>query len=396
MAADKNDVLSGLDVKMKPVSLREMVETTIEWFAIHSTQILVAAAAGIFIYLLLAAARKLGKRLKHKPGEALGLSAVIGGAVARTTHFFMVMASARLVASYASPPALLLSTISFLFIISAAFQAAIWAREIILGLIERRAGEDGQGETLANAMGIIRVLVTFAVFAIAVIVVLDNLGVNVTGLVAGLGIGGIAIGLAAQGIFSDLFAALSIIFDKPFRRGEIISYDTTTARVEKIGLKSTRLRAVTGERKIISNANLLQKEITSLQTLVQRRVTFALGVIYQTPIEVAMGIPDLLRGVVEKEGLTFVHCGMIAFGQSSLDYELAFDVPDPDRQDYFMTRHKMALAVLKAFNDAGIEFAYPTQTTFTSAPDGTMIMPYPPAAQDVTGTKYGETKRGEA
>jgi small-conductance mechanosensitive channel len=99
---------------------------------------------------------------------------------------------------------------------------------------------------------------------------------------------------------------------------------------------------------------------------------------------------------VEKEGLTFVHCGMIAFGQSSLDYELAFDVPDPDRQDYFMTRHKMALAVLKAFNDAGIEFAYPTQTTFTSAPDGTMIMPYPPAAQDVTGTKYGETKRREA
>src|SRR3546814_15663227 len=92
---------------------------------------------------------------------------------------------------------------------------------------------------------------------------LENLGVNGTGLVAGLGIGGIAIGLAAQGIFSDLFAALSIIFDKPFRQGEVITYDQTTARVERIGLKSTHLRAMSGEKKVISNANLLQKEITS-------------------------------------------------------------------------------------------------------------------------------------
>src|SRR3546814_6955493 len=119
-------------------------------------------------------------------------------------------------------------------------------------------------------MGIIRVIVTFVLFAIAAVVVLDNLGVNVTGLVAGLGIGGIAIGLAAQGIFSDLFAALSIIFDKPFLKGETINYDQTTATVERIGLKSTRLRAITGEKKIISNTNLLGKEITSYVDLDHR------------------------------------------------------------------------------------------------------------------------------
>src|SRR3546814_15856712 len=110
---------------------------------------------------------------------------------------------------------------------------AIWAREIILGLVERRTTAD-ESQSLANAMGLIRVLVTFALFAIALIVVLDNLGVNVTGLVAGLGIGGIAIGLAAQVIFSDLFAALSIIFAKPFRQGEVITYDQTHARVDRI------------------------------------------------------------------------------------------------------------------------------------------------------------------
>jgi small-conductance mechanosensitive channel len=220
------------------------------------------------------------------------------------------------------------------------------------------------------------VLVSVALFAIAAIVVLDNLGVNVTGLVAGLGIGGIAIGLAAQGIFSDLFAALSIIFDKPFRRGEIIQFDQTTARVERIGLKSTRLRAMSGERKVVSNANLLQKEITSLQTLTQRRVTYAIGIIYQTPEDKAEAIPAMLKEIVEAEGLIFVNAGIIAFGASSLDYQLNFDVPDPDHHDYFLMRHRIGLAIWKRFNAEAIEFAYPTQTSFTAAPDGRAVMPY--------------------
>lgn len=356
----------------------EMWRSTSDWFAVHYVQIIVAIGAGVLIYLLLAALRSFGKRWRGTRGDPLGYANVLGRAVARTSHFFMVMVAAKLVAGYADPPAVLFKTIAFLFTIAAVLQGAIWAREIILGLIERKTlAEDGQGETLANAMGLIRVLVTFALFAIATIVVLDNLGVNVTGLVAGLGIGGIAIGLAAQGIFSDLFAALSIIFDKPFRRGEIITYDQTTARVEKIGLKSTRLRAMSGEKKVISNANLLQKEITSLQTLIQRRVTFAIGIIYQTPEEKAEAIPEMLREIVEAEGFIFVNAGLVRFGASSLDYEVNFDVPDPDTHDYFLARHRMGLAIWKRFNAEGIEFAYPTQTSFTAAPDGRTIMPYP-------------------
>ncbi len=365
-------------IEVRALSMREMWDSTIAWFSTHSLQILIAIGAGVALYMLLTALRQVGKRWRGKPGDTLGFANVAGRAVARTTHFFMVMVAARLVAGYARPPELLFKTIVFLFTIAAVFQVALWTREIVLGLIERRTlAEDGQGETLANAMGLIRVLVTVALFAIALIVVLDNLGVNVTGLVAGLGIGGIAIGLAAQGIFSDLFAALSIIFDKPFRRGEVITYDQTTARVEKIGLKSTRLRAMTGEKKVISNANLLQKEITSLQTLTQRRVTFALGIVYQTPEEKAEAIPALLRRIVEDEGFLFVNAGLVRFGASSLDYELNFDVPDPDTHDYFQARHRIGLSIWKRFNAEGIEFAYPTQTSFTAAPDGRMIMPYP-------------------
>lgn len=381
MAAKQDPALP--EIAVPPPNLGEMWHATVTWFSVHSLQILIAVGAGVLIYLAVAGLKGFGRRITGKPGDTLGLSNVIGRAIARTTHFFMVMVAARLVVSYANPPQVVLKTVAFLFTIAAVFQSAIWAREIILGLIERRtSADDGHGETLANAMGLIRVLVTFALFAIAVIVVLDNLGVNVTGLVAGLGIGGIAIGLAAQGIFSDLFAALSIIFDKPFRRGEVITYDQTTARVEKIGLKSTRLRAMSGEKKVISNANLLQKEITSLQTLAQRRVTFALAIIYQTPDEKADAIPDMLREIVEAEHFYFVHAGLVRFGASSLDYELAFDVPDPDRHDYFLSRHRVGLAIWKRFKAEGIEFAYPTQTSFTAAPDGSAIMPYPESARE--------------
>jgi small-conductance mechanosensitive channel len=373
--ADKSD--TTLDINVPAPDLREMWHGTIAWFQVHYLQILIAIGVGVLIYLALAALRELGKRHKGNRGDPMGYANVLGRAAARTTHYFMVLVAARLVVGYADAPPSLAKTISFLFTIATVLQAALWAREIILGLIERKTlAQDGGGETLANAMGLIRVLVSVALFAIAAIVVLDNLGVNVTGLVAGLGIGGIAIGLAAQGIFSDLFAALSIIFDKPFRRGEIIQFDQTTARVERIGLKSTRLRAMSGERKVVSNANLLQKEITSLQTLTQRRVTYAIGIIYQTPEDKAEAIPAMLKEIVEAEGLIFVNAGIIAFGASSLDYQLNFDVPDPDHHDYFLMRHRIGLAIWKRFNAEAIEFAYPTQTSFTAAPDGRAVMPY--------------------
>jgi small-conductance mechanosensitive channel len=362
---------------LRAPDIQAMWRDTSDWLSAHYVQILIAIGAGIVIYLLLATLKGLGKRYKGTRGDTIGYTNVLGRTVAKTTHFFMVMVSARLVVGYADAPPALYRTVIFLFTIATVLQGAIWAREVILGLIERRTlAEDGQGETLANAMGLIRVLVTVALFAVAAIMVLDNLGVNVTGLVAGLGIGGIAIGLAAQGIFSDLFAALSIIFDKPFRRGESISYDTTTATVEKIGLKSTRLRALTGEKKVISNANLLQKEITSYQTLDHRRLKFAIGVIYQTPPDVAEQIPDILKGIVDDLGGTFVRSGFVGFGASSLDFELEFEVYLPGWDDIYKIRHNIGLAILRQFNERGIEFAYPTQTTFTAAPDGRMIMPY--------------------
>lgn len=360
----------------QPFALRTFWDQTLAWWSDHATQIVIAVAAGTVIYLILAAIRQFGQRLRDRPGDTLTLTHVAGRVFAKTTHLFMALAAAKLVAGFANPPAVVATTIGFLFTLSAVFQGAFWVRAAILGMVEIKAGADDNSDTLANAMGIIKILVSVALFAVAAIVVLDNLGVNVTGLVAGLGIGGIAIGLAAQGIFSDLFAALSIIFDKPFRRGETIHYDATTATVERIGLKSTRLRAVTGEKKVMSNTNLLQKEITSYQALDHRRIKFAIGVIYQTDPDRAERIPDILRDIIEGLGGTFVRSGFVGFGASSLDFEVEFDVYLPDWDAVYQVRHRIGIGILKRFNAEGLEFAYPTQTTFTAAPDGRMIMPY--------------------
>ncbi len=346
-----------------------------DWLSVHWSDVGIAVIAALVIYLVLNSIRGLGARLARRR-SGMGLPTVAGRAIARTSHPFMALAAARLVMGYANPPDWLADTIAFLFTVVAAFQVALWLREIVLGLVERHADADAGSETLINAMGIIRLLVSVALFAIAIVVVLDNVGVNVTGLVAGLGIGGIAIGLAAQGIFADLFAALSIIFDKPFRKGETVAYDATTATVERIGLKSTRLRAITGEKKIISNTQLLNKELTSYAGLDHRRIRFAIGVIYQTDPDACAAIPDILRAVVEGEGQIFVRSGFIGFGASSLDFEVEFDSVTGDWDQVYALRHRIGIGILRAFNERGLEFAYPTQTTFTAAPDGQMIMPY--------------------
>lgn len=352
--------------------------SSVEWFSAHWLQIAIALAIGTTIALALLWLRGLGPRLARRSHTGMGWSAVFGRAIARTSTFFIVMVAAQLVTGYADPPAIVAKTINFLFTLAAVFQAATWARELILGAIEHRTrAENYSGEALMNAMGLIRLLVTIAVFAIALVVVLDNLGVNVTGLVAGLGVGGIAIGLAAQGIFADLFAALAIIFDRPFRRGDAITYDASSGTVEEIGLKSTRIRGINGEQRIISNRNLLDKEIINNTQRERRRTKLPIGVAYETDRDLLNRLPEILKEEVEQNGQVFVRAGFVAFGASSVDFELEFDTPAADYQTAYDARHAVGLAIYRRFDAEGISIPYPTQTTYTAAPDGELIMPYP-------------------
>ncbi|HEV2597330.1 mechanosensitive ion channel family protein [Sphingopyxis sp.] len=360
--------------------LQRYWDTSVAWVNSHWLQIGIAIGVGLLIYFLLSMVRTFALKHAQSADGEMTLTHIAGRVIHKTKSTVLAIIAIRMVAGYAQPPAVIMQIIQFVFTVAVVLQVAIWVREIVLGLIQRRAAE-GNNETLSNAMGIIRLLISVALFAIAIIVILDNMGVNVTGLIAGLGIGGIAIGLAAQGIFSDLFASLSIIFDRPFRVGETIKYDTSTATVERIGLKSTRLRSVNGELLVISNTNLLAKEITNFAHLHRRRVTFTIGVIYQTTPAMLRDLPALLEAQVTAAGHEFVRSSFLTFGPSSLDFELLFDVFTEQFEEVVAARTDVGIRLFEALSDAGYEFAYPTQTTFTAAPDGTMILPY---AESVT------------
>ena len=359
------------------VTGRESIQSILDWFAANSNVLPIglAVAAGIVLFML--GLRWLGAWLSAADPDCHHWRGVIGRVLHRTTIFFMVAAALDMVANYAAVPMRVERLLDILFTIGFAFQGAIWARELILGVVSRKAGEDPAETAIGNALAVIRVLVSITLFALAIIVILDNLGVNVTALVAGLGIGGIAIGLAAQGIFSDLFAALSILFDKPFRRGDIIQFDQTTGTIERIGLKTTRLRSVSGEQVVMANTKLLEREIRNFAGGRSRRSSLPFGLVYQTPPEQLEKVMSLAKAAVEsRKGCTFVRCAILGFGPSSIDFELLFDSRTTDVNKLAADRTAVALAVMRSFAEHGIQFAYPTQTTFTAAPDGTYVMPY--------------------
>ena len=306
---------------------RESIEAVVNWFAVNSAELPVAMAVAAGIVLFMLGLRLGGSWLVAHDPDCHHWRGVIGRVLQKTTILFMVATALDIVATYAAVPMRIERLLDILFIIAFALQGAIWARELILGVISRRAGEDPSETAVGNALSIIRVLVSVALFAIAIIVILDNLGVNVTALIAGFGIGGIAIGLAAQGIFSDLFAALSILFDKPFKRGDTIQYDQTTGTVERIGLKTTRLRSLNGELVVMANTKLLEREIHNFAGGRSRRCSLPFGLIYQTDPDQLEKVQSLAKGAVEsRKGCKFTRCAILRFGPSSIDFELIFDV----------------------------------------------------------------------
>jgi small-conductance mechanosensitive channel len=357
---------------------RESLESIFNWFVVNRAELPIAIGTAAAIILVMLGLRHIGSWLLGKDPECRHWRGVIGRVLQKTTVFFMATAALDMVATYAAVPARVERLFDVAFTVGFALQGAIWARELVLGVISRNSGEDTGESAVGNAISVIRVLVSVALFAIAIIVILDNLGVNVTALVAGLGIGGIAIGLAAQGIFSDLFAALSILFDKPFKRGDVIQFDQTAGTVERIGLKTTRLRSLNGELVVMANTKLLEREIHNFAGGRSRRCSLPFGLIYQTNPDQLEKVHSLAKAAVEgRKGCKLVRCGIRGFAASSIDFELIFDVGTTDQNKVVADRTAVALAVLRTFNEQGLSFAYPTQTSFSAAPDGRFVLPYP-------------------
>jgi small-conductance mechanosensitive channel len=228
---------------------------------------------------------------------------------------------------------------------------------LIKGYTQKNLQTDAAGVTTVTTLGFLGRLALWTVIAL---LVLQNLGINVTALVTGLGIGGIAIALAAQNVLGDLLASLSIMLDKPFVLGDFIIVGEQMGTVEKIGIKTTHLRSLSGEQLIISNADLLKSRIRNCKRMQERRIVFTIGVTYQTPTEKVASISKLLREAVEREtNIRFDRAHFKGFAASSLEFETVYFVLSPDYNLYMDIQQSINLWLYERFAAEGIKFASP-------------------------------------
>ena len=245
-------------------------------------------------------------------------------------------------------------------------QGALWANGIVNYMLGSWARQKFQADpTVSTALGSVGFLIRFAVWSTFIMLALANLDIDIGPLIASLGIGGVALALALQGVLGDLFASLSIIFDKPFAVGDSIQVGDLSGTVEHVGLKSRRLRSVTGEQLVFSNGDLLGSRIRNYQRREERRCAFTLGVTYDTPSEKLERIPNLIREIIEsRENTRFDRCFFMVFGDSALNFEAVYYILVPDFKTYGETYHAVNLEIFRRFGEEGIEFAYPTQKVY--------------------------------
>ena len=257
--------------------------------------------------------------------------------------------------------------VSALAMIAVIIQIARWGNVLISFWFKRYqkkyVHDTGERITTLRALTLVG---RTALFSIAALLALDNVpGVKITTLVASLGIGGIAVAMALQNILGDIFASLSILLDKPFVVGDFIIVETHMGAVEYIGLKTTRIRSLSGEQLIFSNSDLLKSRIRNYKRMAERRVVFSIGVVYQTDHDTLKKIPDMIRKIIEEQDqVRFDRCHFQGYGEFSLNFETVYYVLSPDYNRYMDIQQAINLAIFRQFETLNIGFAYPTRTVF--------------------------------
>ncbi len=253
-------------------------------------------------------------------------------------------------------------TVMLVLILQAGFWMGSGIAFLLGRAVKKRMDENAASTTTITFLGFIA---RIFLWSIVLLLILDNLGVNITSLVAGLGIGGIAIALAMQNILADLFASLSIVLDKPFVIGDFIVVDQLMGTIEYIGMKTTRIRSLSGEELIFSNNDLLKSRIHNYKRMFERRIVYGFGVIYQTPLEKLKLINNIISDIIKSQNQArFDRVHFKEYGDSSLNFEVVYFVTNPDYNIYMDLQQAINLEMFRRFQEEGIEFAYPTRTLF--------------------------------
>lgn len=331
---------------------------------------LIAAAIALGVIFAASIVRyALGSQFKRLAGRTEKPVWSTAGAVVGRTRWLFILVLGLFAGTFALDiPETSRSVSNVIMTVTLLLQAGIWmaaaARIMIEQYQQKQMARDPASVTMLN---VVNFITRFAIWVMVLLLILDNLGINITALVAGLGIGGIAVALAVQNILGDLLASLSIVLDKPFGVGDFLLVGDMAGTVEHVGLKTTRLRSVSGEQLVVSNADLLGSRIRNYGRMHERRGLFSLGVTYQTPRSKLEMIPQIIQSVIEQQAnARFDRSHFKEYGDSALLFETVYYVNSSNYKEYMDIQQAINLAIFERFENEGIEFAYPTRTLFVT------------------------------
>lgn len=321
-------------------------------------------AAAILITIKVVFWRLLARLEKWAEKTQTGLDDMVAAVLQETKIFFLLTTAVWAGSQSLSLPQGVEDGLWIAFRVVLVLQAAVWTtaafRHWLTGYRATLA-EDNPGA--ATGLTAVSVVVRTIIWSVFLLVALQNIGIQVTPLITGLGIGGIAVALAVQNVLSDLLASLSIIFDRPFEVGDFVIVDDLAGTVENVGLKTTRMTSLTGEQLVFGNSDLLGSRIKNYKRMTERRVLFSLGVEYGTPKKALEAIPQIVRESVEAQDHTrFDRCHFNGFGDSALLFEVVYYMLVPEYAVYMDVQQGINLDLYERFEAKGIEFAFPTQT----------------------------------
>jgi small-conductance mechanosensitive channel len=342
---------------------------------------LVLASAGVVaVTIALAGVKRIAHRRLSKlaPTTETRLDDLLAGLVGRTSILFLAAISVFVALAIVSVPKTVERIGHGAAMLVCLAQAGVWLSLTLREVIERRvesslgSGDDPARRTVAR---MITLAMRAGVWCLLVLVALSNLGVDITALVAGLGVGGVAVALATQNILGDVFASISILLDKPFVPGDFVVVEDFMGTVEHIGIKTTRVRSLGGEQIVFSNADLLRSRLRNYKRMSERRVVFRLGVVYQTAPDKLEEIPAILRKIIQgQDGTRVDRAHFVSYGDFALLFEVAYYVLSPDYNRYMDVQQAINLEIARRFAAAGIDFAYPTQTLLLQRPSAAVAV----------------------
>ncbi|OUL83291.1 mechanosensitive ion channel family protein [Paraburkholderia hospita] len=335
------------------------------FLGVPATQWLYAAIAAVISYLIISGVLRFVIVRLHRLASRTSthVDDVVVEVLERTHRFTILVAALLIGSEFIDLPGKWDMRLSHLWFLVVGCQLALWVNHGVSLWTVRRL-ESGAA---AAHNPVITTMMSWTLrallWSVLLLAVLANMGVNVTAFVASLGVGGVAVALAVQSILSDLFASLAIGLDKPFEIGDFIVFNDVAGSIEHIGLKTTRIRSLSGEEFVCSNTELLKNTIHNYKRMAERRIVFGFGVTYDAGPAQLRTIPDIVKAAVDsEEHARFDRAHFKKFGDSSLDFEVVYYVTDPGYNLYMDIQQRLNLNLMEHFSELGVEFAFPTRT----------------------------------